>query len=169
MSKEKKEVITIDQSGYDRANGKYRDYHRKANRVSEFILEQTGVEFSPEECKQPDSWRKFLNKYAEAHKEANTLKLQSIKLLELQEVDINSLIEQFDQLKLATQKEKPKIEHYTTYAENEAESERLQLAKELESIIERTGTHYKAVDQGKSPLHPSGQRNVGYIKQSNRY
>ena len=165
----KKEVITIDQSGFDRANGKFQDYQKKANRVSEFILEQTGVEFSPEECKQPDSWRKFLNKYAEAHKDANTLKLKPIKLLELQEVDINSLIEQLDQLKLATQKVKPKIEDYTTYAENEAERERLQQAKDLESIIERTGTNYRAIDQGKSPLHPSGQRNVGYIKQSNRY
>ena len=165
----KKEVITIDQSGFDRANGKYQDYIKKANRVSEFILEQTGVEFSPEECKQPDSWRKFLNKYAEVHKDANTLKLKPIKLLELQEVDINSLIEQLDQLKLATQKVKPKIEDYTTYAENEAERERLQQAKDLESIIERTGTNYRAIDQGKSPLHPSGQRNVGYIKQSNRY
>ena len=165
----KKEVITIDQSGFDRANGKFQDYQKKANRVSEFILEQTGVEFSPEECKQPDSWRKFLNKYAEAHKDANTLKLKPIKLLELQEVDINRIVEIFDQLKLHTQKEKPSIEHYTTYAENEAERERLQQAKDLESIIERTGTNYRAIDQGKSPLHPSGQRNVGYIKQSNRY
>lgn len=169
MSKAKKEVITIDQSGFDRANGKYQDYQKKVNRVSEFILEQTGVEFSPEECKQPDSWRKFLHKYAEAHKDANTLKLKPIKLLELQEVDINSLIGMFDQLKLATQKVKPKLQDYTTYTENEAEKERLQLAKELESIIERTGTNFQAIDQGKSPLHPSGKRNVGYIKQNNRY
>jgi len=169
MSKEKKEVISVDQSGFDRANGKFQDYQKKANRISEFILEQTGVEFSPEECKQPDSWRSFLRKYAEVHKEANTLKLKPIKLLELQQVDINSVIEMFDQLKLHTQKTKPNIENYTTYAENEAERERLQLAKDMESIIERTGTNFRAIDQGKSPIHPNGMRNVGYIKQSNRY
>jgi len=160
-----KKIIKIDTEKEDNDFKKYNDYEKKAYQLYKLILKETGLEFTPTECKQKDAWRKFLKKLHNTYKDQITSKVKPFQILELQNADVDNLIEKFDELKLHKQKEKPKRIDYIIYAETDEEKERLKLAKELELIMLKTGTKFIPEKEHLSPIDRNGNINVKYIKQ----
>ena len=122
----KKKIISTDQKAYDLAVKEYERRMGEVKYLQGVIQNLTGIENANLDNWFPNTEKKFFAFIENKYKRENTLKVSGRKLCELLSINPNPLIDNEDLLSgKLTGLKKPKIEHFSTFAETPEELDKL--------------------------------------------
>ena len=140
MNKEKKQVIVINERQYEKDCIKYDEFLKMAYESITYIEDNTKVVLSIEELIKNNAFKDFAKKFAQLHEDANTLKLSSLRLMDLMDLPVEKLVGIFDRIKLFQFQSSPNLDDYKIWANTPKELERLTIAKEFLEIMGKLQT-----------------------------
>jgi len=169
MNKEKKQVIVINERQYEKDCIKYDEFLKMAYESITYIEDNTKVVLSIEELIKNNAFKDFAKKFAQLHEDANTLKLSSLRLMDLMDLPVEKLVGIFDRIKLFQFQSSPNLDDYKIWANTPKELERLKVSLDFLDIMKRIESDVNFVNVYKAPIMKNVrtwklQPNVHWIK-----
>ena len=152
MNKEKKQVIVINERQYEKDCIKYDEFLKMAYESITYIEDNTKVVLSIEELIKNNAFKDFAKKFAQLHEDANTLKLSSLRLMDLMDLPVEKLVGIFDRIKLFQFQSSPNLDDYKIWANTPKELERLKIAQDFLEILGKLDTSVNFTNVYKAPL-----------------
>jgi hypothetical protein len=152
MNKEKKQVIVINERQYEKDCIKYDEFLKMAYESITYIEDNTKVVLSIEELIKNNAFKDFARKFALLHEDANTLKLSSLRLMDLMDLPVEKLVGIFDRIKLFQFQSSPNLDDYKIWANTPKELERLKIAQDFLEILGKLDTSVNFTNVYKAPL-----------------
>jgi hypothetical protein len=141
MNKETKpEIIMTDQRQFEKDTIKHQNFLQFCYDSIDYIQKETNVSLSNEALVCNNAFNLYLKLFSDLHKENNTLKVSSIKLFDLLQLNLEKVISIFDIAKVMPHQEQPKIEDYQIFASTEIELKRLKIAQDFLEIMGKLNT-----------------------------
>jgi hypothetical protein len=152
MNKEKKQVIVINERQYEKDCIKYDEFLKMAYESITYIEDNTKVVLSIEELIKNNAFKDFAKKFAQLHEDANTLKLSSLRLMDLMDLPVEKLVGIFDRIKLFQFQSPPNLDDYKIWANTPKELERLKIAQDFLEILGKLDTSVNFTNVYKAPI-----------------
>jgi hypothetical protein len=172
--KDQKQVIVTNDRQFQKDCLKYDEFLKMAYESITYIEDNTKVVLSIEELIKKDAFRDFAKKFAMLHEDANTLKLSSLRLMELMDLSVEKLVGIFDRIKLFQFQSSPNLDDYKIWATTPQELERLKVSLDFLDIMKQIESSITFSNPYRAPIRLnvydriSLEPNVSWIKQTGR-
>jgi hypothetical protein len=170
--KDQKQVIVTNERQFQKDCIKYDEFLKMAYESITYIEDNTKVVLSIEELIKKDAFRDFAKKFAMLHEDANTLKLSSLRLMDLMDLPVEKLVGIFDRIKLFQFQSSPNLDDYKIWATTPQELERLKVSLDFLAILKKLDTNLTFSNPYKAPIkfnvydRSSLEPNIHWIKQT---
>ena len=147
-----KNLIEFNKEAYEKQLTKHNNYKLELSELKAYIVEQTNINIDDIDFRGLQAFKEVCKRFAELHKEANTLNLKPLKLMQLMEVNASEIHLRIAKIANNPNTEAPKKEDYSWVAKTPDQKAKLKTAKDLLKIVEATGIKPKFDNLFQAPI-----------------
>lgn len=155
-------LINTNQKEYDKDRVRFEKYKLDYANTKKSIEEILDLSLDKIDLSKQKAFSEISKAYADKLADKNTLGLSPIKLMNLLELPVESIIANLDKLRISSRPQ-PNIEDYRLYTTNEAQNDRLAVAKQFISLMDKIGSKVRFDSPINAPImHIEGKRSVNH-------